>query len=58
MKVRLFFACVLALLVPLSAQAFRKELSRARAAFSRALVDEIERTIERPTTEAVLEELA
>jgi DNA-directed RNA polymerase specialized sigma24 family protein len=43
---------------PLSPAAFRKQLSRARAAFARALVDEIERTIERPTPEAVMEELA
>jgi hypothetical protein len=43
---------------PLSAGAFRKQLSRARAAFARALVDEVERTIQHPTPEAVLEELA
>src|SRR5947199_127989 len=43
---------------PLSAAAFRKQLSRARAAFARALVDEVERTLEKPTPEAVLEELA
>jgi hypothetical protein len=43
---------------PLSAVAFRKQLSRARAAFARALVDEVERTLEEPTPEAVLEELA
>jgi hypothetical protein len=43
---------------PLSAVAFRKQLSRARAAFARALVDEVERTIEKPTPEAVMEELA
>ena len=43
---------------PLTAAAFRKQLSRARAAFAQALVDEVERTLERPTPEAVLEELA
>jgi hypothetical protein len=43
---------------PLSAAAFRKQLSRARAAFARALVDEVERTLATPTPEAVLEELA
>jgi hypothetical protein len=43
---------------PLNAVAFRKQLSRARAAFARALLDEIERTLERPTSEAVAEELA
>jgi DNA-directed RNA polymerase specialized sigma24 family protein len=43
---------------PLSAVAFRKQLSRARVAFARALVDEVERTLETPTREAVLEELA
>lgn len=43
---------------PLSAAAFRKQLSRARGAFARALVDEVERTLERPTPEAVTEELA
>jgi RNA polymerase sigma-70 factor (ECF subfamily) len=43
---------------PLSAAAFRKQLSRARAAFARAVVDEVERTFEEPTPEAVMEELA
>jgi Sigma-70 region 2 len=43
---------------PLSAVAFRKQLSRARAAFARALVEEVERTLEKPTPEAVTEELA
>ena len=43
---------------PLSAVAFRKQLSRARAAFARALVGEVERTLEKPTPEAVVEELA
>ncbi|MFO0966216.1 MAG: sigma factor [Gemmataceae bacterium] len=43
---------------PLSAVAFRKQLSRARAAFARALVDEVERSLQAPTPEAVLEELA
>jgi hypothetical protein len=43
---------------PLSAVAFRKQLSRARRAFARALVDEIERTLEEPTREAIMEELA
>jgi hypothetical protein len=43
---------------PLSAGAFRKQLSRARMAFARALVDEVERTLEDPTPEAVMEELA
>ena len=38
--------------------AFRKQLSRARAAFARALVEEVERTLEKPTPEAVMEELA
>jgi DNA-directed RNA polymerase specialized sigma24 family protein len=42
---------------PLSAVAFRKQLSRARAAFALALVDEVERTLETPTPEAVMEEL-
>ena len=43
---------------PLSAVAFRKQLSRARAAFARALIDEVERTLEKPTPETVREELA
>jgi hypothetical protein len=43
---------------PLSAVAFRKQLSRARAAFARALVDEVERTLEKATLEEVMEELA
>lgn len=43
---------------PLSPVAFRKQLSRARAAFAQALVDEIERTLEKPAPEAVMEELA
>jgi hypothetical protein len=43
---------------PLSTVAFRKQLSRARAAFARALFDEVVRTLEKPTPEAVLEELA
>jgi Sigma-70 region 2 len=43
---------------PLSAAAFRKQLSRARAAFALALVEDVERTLERPTPEAVMEELA
>jgi Sigma-70 region 2 len=43
---------------PLSPAAFRKQLSRARAAFAQALIDEIERTLEQPTPEAVSEELA
>jgi hypothetical protein len=43
---------------PLSAVAFRKQLSRARAAFARALVEEVERTLERPTPAAVRDELA
>src|SRR5262249_49698889 len=43
---------------PLSVVAFRKQLSRARRAFARALVDEVERTLETPTPEAVMEELA
>jgi hypothetical protein len=43
---------------PLSAVAFRKQLSRARAAFARALVDEVGRTLAQPTPEAVTEELA
>jgi hypothetical protein len=43
---------------PLSVVAFRKQLSRARAAFARALVDEVERTLEKPTPDAVMDELA
>lgn len=43
---------------PLSAAAFRKQLSRARAAFARALVAEVERTLKQPAPEAVLDELA
>lgn len=43
---------------PLTATAFRKQLSRARAAFARALVEDVERTLELPTPEAVTEELA
>jgi hypothetical protein len=43
---------------PLSAVAFRKQLSRARAAFARALVDEVERTLQKPTPQTVMEELA
>jgi hypothetical protein len=43
---------------PLSPTAFRKQLSRARAAFAQALVDEVERTLEKPTPDAVMEELA
>jgi Sigma-70 region 2 len=42
----------------LTTVAFRKQLSRARAAFARALVEEVERTLTNPTAEAVLEELA
>jgi hypothetical protein len=43
---------------PLSAPAFRKQLSRARAAFGLALIVEVERTLDNPMPEAVLEELA
>jgi hypothetical protein len=43
---------------PLSAAAFRKQLSRARVAFAQSLVDEVERTLDRPTPETVMEELA
>lgn len=43
---------------PLSAVAFRKQLSRARAAFARALFDEVARTLEKPTPEGVMTELA
>jgi hypothetical protein len=43
---------------PLSPAAFRKQLSRARAAFAQAVIDEVERTLETPTPEAVVEELA
>jgi hypothetical protein len=43
---------------PLSPVAFRKQLSRARAAFARALVDEVGRTLEKVTAEGVMEELA
>jgi hypothetical protein len=43
---------------PLTAAAFRKQLSRARIAFARALCEEVERTLDVPTPEAVLEELA
>jgi hypothetical protein len=43
---------------PLSSAAFRKQLSRAREVFARALVDEVERTLEKPTPDAVMEELA
>jgi hypothetical protein len=42
----------------LSTVAFRKQLSRARTAFARALVDEVERTLENPTPAAVQDELA
>ena len=51
-------AALVAATPPLSATSFRKQLSRARAAFARALVDEIERTLENPTPETVMEELA
>jgi hypothetical protein len=43
---------------PLTATAFRKQLSRARAAFAQALLDEIERGLGEPTPDAVMEELA
>ena len=43
---------------PLSPAAFRKQLSRARVAFARALVHEVERTLEKPTPDSVMEELA
>ena len=43
---------------PLSAAAFRKQLSRARVTFAQALCEEVERTLDVPTSEAVLEELA
>ena len=43
---------------PLTATAFRKQLSRARTAFARAVIDEIQKTLEKPTQEAVFEELA
>lgn len=43
---------------PMTPAAFRKQVSRARAAFARALVDEVERTLQNPTTDAVMEELA
>ncbi len=51
-------AALVAVNPPLSAVAFRKQLSRARAAFARALVEEVERTLEKPSPEAVMEELA
>ena len=43
---------------PLSPAAFRKQLSRARLAFARALCKEVEWTLDAPTPAAVLEELA
>jgi DNA-directed RNA polymerase specialized sigma24 family protein len=43
---------------PLSPAAFRQQLSRARALFARVLIDEVEATLERPTPERVMEELA
>jgi hypothetical protein len=43
---------------PLSPVAFRKQLSRARAAFARALIAEVERTLEQPTPDMVADELA
>jgi hypothetical protein len=43
---------------PLTPPAFRKQLSRARAAFARILFEEVAQALEDPTPEAVLEELA
>lgn len=43
---------------PMSAAAFRKQLSRARAAFAQILLDEVEKTLDPPTPETVMEELA
>lgn len=39
------------------ASAFRKHLSRARRTFTRMLVDEVAKTLERPTSETIEEEL-
>ncbi len=43
---------------PLTAAAFRKQLSRAREAFARALVDDVEHTLEAPSPDKVLDDLA
>lgn len=43
---------------PMTPAAFRKQLSRARAAFARALVEEVGKTFDNPTPEAIVEELA
>jgi hypothetical protein len=43
---------------PLSAVAFRKQVSRARRAMALALVTEVARTLDHPTRELVVEELA
>lgn len=43
---------------PLSPEAYRKQLSRARRQFARFIVDEVVQTLESPTSEEVLAELA
>jgi Sigma-70 region 2 len=43
---------------PLSADAFRKQLSRARGHFARLLVDEVKQTLSRPSRELIVEELS
>jgi hypothetical protein len=48
----------LAARIGLTATAFRKQLSRARAAFARALIEEVGRSLQGPTPDAVVAELA
>jgi RNA polymerase sigma factor (sigma-70 family) len=43
---------------PLSSDAYRKQLSRARRLFARLIVDEVVQTLEHPTGEEIMEELA
>ncbi len=43
---------------PLRADAFRKQLSRARKLFARLLIQEVAQTLEKPTPELLEEELA
>ena len=42
---------------PFSADAYRKCLSRARRVFAQLIVNEVARTLQRPTSEAIFEEL-
>jgi hypothetical protein len=43
---------------PITPEAFRQQLSRGRRQFASLLVDEVKRTIEQPTKQAVLDELS